>query len=424
MRSIKGIIIGFLLILLGFAVTAYSLIAGGVLAAAGLAAVVIFALPKKTPQPQTEEPPAPAQAPAAPAEQLQPEALPDILTDPPAIPKPAPPPAADAQTLFGTLAEAYTRIDELSCRGPAWMLERDIRLCRAFCERWDAAVQDPDFGSFVRAKARYADYTDEFLLPGFGRRGRIRGRRTTADLLDDLTTAVKKRAARQQTALQSVLRGERWFESICKQLRRVQPDVREAAAKETAQGPLPQLSALRADTPLQTLDTFCVLSLRTTGRHPGRDELVQLSALRFHRFAPETVLTAAIRPEKGLTRYAREAGVTESMVSEAPTAAEVAVSIEAFLGERAPLVLFAADALAFLPAAGIGCADEGRTVYDVQALLGKQDGKVPTLAEACRSLFSFTPELGGTEQEALACGLVFCALCDRTLHLTKTSAAR
>ena len=34
MRSIKGIIIGFLLILLGFAVTSYSLIAGGVLAAA------------------------------------------------------------------------------------------------------------------------------------------------------------------------------------------------------------------------------------------------------------------------------------------------------------------------------------------------------------------------------------------------------
>ena len=54
----------------------------------------------------------------------------------------------------------------------------------------------------------------------------------------------------------------------------------------------------------------------------------------------------------------------------------------------------------------------------------QQDGKAPTLAEACRDLFSFTPELGGTEQEALACGLVFCALCDRTLHLTKKSAAR
>ena len=132
----------------------------------------------------------------------------------------------------------------------------------------------------------------------------------------------------------------------------------------------------------------------------------------------------SIRPEKGLTRYAREAGVTDSMVASAPAAAEVAASIEAFLGERAPLVLFQSEELAFLPAAGIGCAGEGRTVYDVQSLTGKPDGKAPTLAEACRDLFSFTPELGGTEQEALACGLVFCALCDRTLHLTKKSAAR
>ncbi len=190
------------------------------------------------------------------------------------------------------------------------------------------------------------------------------------------------------------------------------------------QGPLPQPSALRADTPLQTLDTFCVLALKTTGKHPDRDELVQLSALKFRRFAPETILTVSIRPEKGLTRYAREAGVTDSMVASAPAAAEVAASIEAFLGERAPLVLFQSEELAFLPAAGIGCAGEGRTVYDVQSLLGKPDGKAPTLAEACRDLFSFTPELGGAEQEALACGLVFCALCDRKLHLTKKSAAR
>ena len=368
MRSIKGIIIGFLLILLGFAVTSYSLIAGGVLAAAGLAAVVIFALPKKTQQPQAEQPPAPAPEPEDPAPELRPEALPDILTDPPAQKKPEPPPAADAQTLFGTLAEAYTRIDELTCRGPAWMLERDIRLCRAFCERWEAAVKDPVFASFVRAKARYADYTDEFLLPGFGKRGRVHGRRTSGELLDDLTAAVKKRASRQESALQSALRAEQWFESICRQLRRVQPAVQEGAAGEAVQGPLPQPSALRADTPLQTLDTFCVLALKTTGKHPGRDELVQLSALKFRRFAPETILTVSIRPEKGLTRYAREAGVTDSMVASAPAAAEVAASIEAFLGERAPLVLFQSEELAFLPAAGIGCAGEGRTVYDVQSL--------------------------------------------------------
>ena len=45
MRSVKGIIIGFLLILLGFAAAQYSLVAAGILAAGGLAVVVVSALP-------------------------------------------------------------------------------------------------------------------------------------------------------------------------------------------------------------------------------------------------------------------------------------------------------------------------------------------------------------------------------------------
>ena len=128
----------------------------------------------------------------------------------------------------------------------------------------------------------------------------------------------------------------------------------------------------------------------------------------------------SIRPES-LTRYAREAGVTDSMVASAPAAAEVAASIEAFLGERARSSSFSRRSWRFFARSRDRLRGRG-TVYDVQ--LGKPDGKAPTLAEACRDLFSFTPELGGTEQEALACGLVFCAFCDRTLHLTKKSAAR
>lgn len=111
---------------------------------------------------------------------------------------------------------------------------------------------------------------------------------------------------------------------------------------------------------------------------------MQLSALKFRRFAPEAILTVSIRPEKGLTRYARGGGVTDSVVASAPAAAEVAASIEAFLGERAPLVLFQAEELAFLsgsrdPAAR---AREGRSTT-CSRCSGKPDGKAPTLAEAC-----------------------------------------
>ena len=133
MRSVKGIIIGFLLILLGFAAAQYSLIAAGILSAGGLAAVVVSALPKRA---EKQEPQvAPAAPVPAPAELSAPELLPDILTDPPVQPKMPPLPQPEAEALYKTLADAYTRIDALSCRGPAWMLERDIRLCKAFCAR-------------------------------------------------------------------------------------------------------------------------------------------------------------------------------------------------------------------------------------------------------------------------------------------------
>mgnify|MGYP000823728007 FL=1 len=193
MRSVKGIIIGFLLILLGFAAAQYSLIAAGILSAGGLAAVVVSALPKRA---EKQEPQAAPAAPVpAPAELSAPELLPDILTDPPVQPKMPPLPQPEAEALYKTLADAYTRIDALSCRGPAWMLERDIRLCKAFCARWDSAKADAQTAAILREKARFVEYSNEFLLPGFGRHGRIPSRRTSVDLLEDLSAAVLKQAA-------------------------------------------------------------------------------------------------------------------------------------------------------------------------------------------------------------------------------------
>ena len=167
MRSVKGIIIGFLLILLGFAAAQYSLIAAGVLAAGGLAAVIVSALPKRA----EAQPPqaAPAAPEPAPAELSAPELLPDILTDPPVQPEPPAPPEPEAEALYKTLADAYTRIDALACRGPAWMLERDIRLCRAFCARWADAKPDAQTAALLREKARFVECDGERLAEQISR---------------------------------------------------------------------------------------------------------------------------------------------------------------------------------------------------------------------------------------------------------------
>lgn len=103
------------------------------------------------------------------------------------------------------------------------------------------------------------------------------------------------------------------------------------------------------------------------------------------------------------------------MTQDAPKLAQLLPAIDAYLDEQAPLVLFRADDLAFLAAAGSEAICAKRPVYDVQTLTGH---RTASLADACGAMFEFVPELGSAEDEALACGLLFCGLADRTLHLT------
>ena len=111
MRSVKNIIIGFLLILIGFALSAYSLPVSIAVAVGGLVMVVLGALPKGIGKKRQEETPPEPPAGAEPEpDALQPELLPDILTDlaekPEPAPAPAPPVQPDTELLYQTLSEA------------------------------------------------------------------------------------------------------------------------------------------------------------------------------------------------------------------------------------------------------------------------------------------------------------------------------
>lgn len=291
MRSVKGIIIGFLLIPAGLCRRAVQPDRSRDPSAGGLAAVVVSALPKRA---EKQEPQAAPAAPVpAPAELSAPELLPDILTDPPVQPKIPPLPQPEAEALYKTLADAYTRIDALSCRGPAWMLERDIRLCKAFCARWDSAKADAQTAAILREKARFVEYSNEFLLPGFGRHGRIPSRRTSGDLLEDLSAAVLKQAAQQQAALEAALRGQKWFEGVKKQLRPIQPGLgrRACAGKEAG------LHA--ADTAALTRKTAPGISgniLRSRVQNNGQKPLARRNCAAFDPEIPP--LCAGIRADR------------------------------------------------------------------------------------------------------------------------------
>lgn len=381
MRSVKGVILGFLLILLGFVLSGYQLIAGFAVSACALVLVILSALPRRTKPPQSME--APMEKAAAP----KPEELPDILTDMPkraSAPQPPPPPSdKEASTaLYPTLADAFTRIDALSCRGAAWSLERDLRLCQAFIDRWNGARTSAPFMQLLRAKGRYADYSDEFLLPGFGRRGKIAGRRTSGDFAEDLSGAVLKRVNAQQAALEQALQTQRWFESLLRKVRRI-PAQQSTSPRAVSADALPEpLPLLRKTDPAQ-LELFYALARRSAvdSKHAA-----ELAIVKFRRFSPAELMLV---PD-----HSRE--LDDAL---------------GWLGSSAPIVVFRQQELA-----GLGLAPE-RAVYALQPLFEQRGSKIASLADACGEIFAAPPTLLNTQADAMACGLIFCQLCDRTLHL-------
>ena len=296
------------------------------------------------------------------------------------------------------------------------MLERDIRLCKAFCARWNGAQQEPQTAALLREKVRFVEYSDEFLLPGFGRRGRIPGRCASGDLLEDLSAAVLKQPARQQTAFVVVLWVLLWFVGVFLFFCHIQPELADVSAPASRpEYTPPDATPLTRKTAPESLETFYVLAFKTTGKSPSRDEIAQAAVLKFRRFAPESVQSAYVGPEKGLTGGARESGGAGRGARGAPKLAQLLPAIDAYLDEQAPPALFRAAALAFLAAAGSEAICAKRPVYDVRTLTGH---RTASLADACGAMFAFVPELGSAEDEALACGLLSCGLADRTSHLT------
>ena len=112
-------------------------------------------------------------------------------------------------------------------------------------------------------------------------------RRTSGDLLEDLSAAVLKQAAQQQAALEAALRGQKWFEGVKSSSGPFSRDwpTRLRRKKRPDYTP-PDTAALTRKTAPESLETFYVLAFKTTGKSPSRGEIAQLSILKFRRFAP------------------------------------------------------------------------------------------------------------------------------------------
>ena len=171
---------------------------------------------------------------------------------------------------------------------------------------------------------------------------------------------------------------------------------------------------------LQTkLPSFIVLDLETTGLSPGKDRIVQLSALRYDDGKPEECLSCLVDPARDIPEDAtRVNGITNDDVKGAPLLSDIAESLIDFVG-NSPIVGYNVSFdLNFLFCSGIDLITK-RKIYDAKALakkLYKGDIDYYSLENVLHYNGIYIKELHDSKVDCFATGLVFLKMIDEITY--------
>lgn len=126
------------------------------------------------------------------------------------------------------------------------------------------------------------------------------------------------------------------------------------------------LSKIAKNTIVDKICDFFVVDVETTGLRPYRNEIIQLTAMRFEGFEPVECFSTYVMPRKGLTEEAQEInGIYDEDLEGAPYIEQVIAEFDRYIGNRLPLVghNITFD-LKFLHAAGSDAILAKRRIFD------------------------------------------------------------
>ncbi len=156
------------------------------------------------------------------------------------------------------------------------------------------------------------------------------------------------------------------------------------------------------------LDEFVSLDFETTGVVAGRDEIIEIGAIRFRAGREVEAFETLVRPARSLGRHISEkTGITMAMLADAPAIGDVREKFLGFLAD-APIVAHQARfEVSFLRSVfGVG----PREVYDTMILARAAGIPARGLSAVAAALGIDSPVWHRALPDARAAGLVYLAL--------------
>ena len=410
MRSKKNLVIGFLLLFLGIGLSEYSLPLSILAGVAGIVMMILYAagkLKRNTSETSAVSSKTSKIQPPTKTQQANTQSVSFSL---------------EAQQLYQQLADQYNRIVNNGCFGSLAQIEEKMDRCKCFLEQWMEALCNKDFVTLLQNKAKYDEYLKGFRLPQFGTWRTIQAEGSDDSIPDGLTQALMGRIQEKQKMLQEFWEVQKWFEELIPSLQTyeltVNPDAEPLSKKLDYE--YPNTNNVTSRTPLAKFNDFYAIDLETTGLSEVKNEIIQIAIIKFHHFQPVEILSSYVKPRKGLKLEAAAINhITEDMVADAPYIEQIMQSVDAFIGEKAPIIAHNLQfEYKFLAANGSENIVKKRPLYDTLELskrIWQQESY--SLENVCRNTFKFTPALHNAESDTLTCGLLFREICNERIGI-------
>lgn len=179
---------------------------------------------------------------------------------------------------------------------------------------------------------------------------------------------------------------------------------------------------LRKNTNISRLLDFVSIDVETTGLVPGKDKIIEISAIRFVNFEPVQIFQTYINPCLPIPEEASKInGITDDMVSDAPKIETVIPSLLEFIGQSTIIGYNLIFDLKFLRKFGLDLSQNQRYYFDVMETAHSIDTdalnhKLLTVCNA-RGIY-FPPH--SAKSDSLATGLLFVQYIREKLELSSS----